>query len=219
MSDLRPQKSTLPVGHCVVCPNLESLAESCCSDLVATSLHAVNQRDTFHIALPGHVEFERLYHTLIIDPRYRALPWERTHVWLDHEGLNDESLADASASESAWDRLYGSLLEHLPLADGHAHRIPLETADPLDAFHAELIRSFAGGPPRVDVRLVHPAAEQAALQPFGGFSATKSATPPIAIDCRRRLLWTPDGDAKQPVPDDAVAFCLGPDEPEMIDLV
>jgi 6-phosphogluconolactonase len=69
-------------GERVILPEADDLV----SRLAGVILNAASQRvadaGVFHLALSGGRTPEALFRMLMVDPLYRALPWDKTHIWL-----------------------------------------------------------------------------------------------------------------------------------------
>ncbi len=102
-----PPAPSLP-GAVVVRDDIEELTESLAADLLIHAHNCVRSFGDFHIAVSGGDTPVPLYRRLMIDPKFRDLPWKRTHLWFvderpvpfDHGGSNfrtvNEFLGDHS---------------------------------------------------------------------------------------------------------------------------
>lgn len=79
-----PQPPRLP-GTVVVRPSVEELTDAIASDLLLHANNCVRTFGDFHLALSGGSTPVPLYRRLMIDPKYRNLPWARTHLWIVDE--------------------------------------------------------------------------------------------------------------------------------------
>ena len=114
-------------------------------DLVAGAMvlaaeAAVEARGEFHVALSGGTTPEPLYMRLVIDPRYRLWPWERTHVW-----VVDERRVPHNDERSNWRLIHEALVAHVPVRARHLHPMPVEGEDPAMAYEGQLQRHLPGG--------------------------------------------------------------------------
>ena len=72
-------------GVVVAAPTFDEVIDHVAADLVAQAEACVRQFGDFHLALSGGQTPQPLYQRLMYDPRYRMLPWRRTHLWLVEE--------------------------------------------------------------------------------------------------------------------------------------
>ena len=81
--DIAPEVNApdLP-GRVVVRPAGEDVYDAAASELFSLSIDCVRALGDFHLALSVSPGLEGLYQRLMVDPKFRALPWERTHLWL-----------------------------------------------------------------------------------------------------------------------------------------
>jgi len=123
--------------------------------LVFTSyaLKADDERGVFHIALSGGTTPWPFYHRLLIDTRFRAIPWERTHVW-----VVDERRVPDDDERNNFRSMRGSLLEHIPTPASQVHPMRVMRENPAGLYEAELRAVFGlaegDGPPRMDFVLL-----------------------------------------------------------------
>jgi len=105
--------------------------------LADAALRAVEARGVFHLALSGGSTPEPFYMHLVIDPRYRTIPWQKTHVWIvderrvpeDHEKSNVRMVREV-------------LTEHVPMKRRQVHPMPVLLDDPASAYIEEMERVF-----------------------------------------------------------------------------
>ena len=69
-------------GTVVARHTAEELYDALASDLIVHSTNCVRQFGDFHLALSGGRTPFPLYERLMYDPRFRILPWQRTHLWM-----------------------------------------------------------------------------------------------------------------------------------------
>ena len=68
-------------GSVLVSDVIEDVLDSLAADLFIQSNNCVSSFGDFHLALSHGPLQERLIMKLMIDPKYRALPWTQTHLW------------------------------------------------------------------------------------------------------------------------------------------
>lgn len=111
----------------------EQLFDDLANVLMASALHAIDQRGVFHLALSGGSTPERFYMRLVIDPRYRAIPWNDIHLW-----LVDERRVPVDDELSNYRMIRESLIEHVPLRRRQIHPMPVSDEDPAASYEREL---------------------------------------------------------------------------------
>jgi 6-phosphogluconolactonase/glucosamine-6-phosphate isomerase/deaminase len=72
-------------GAVIAAPTFDEVIDHVAADLVAQAEACVRQFGDFHLALCGGQTPQPLYQRLMYDPRYRMLPWRRTHLWFVEE--------------------------------------------------------------------------------------------------------------------------------------
>lgn len=173
-------------GDICVAPNTEQLFEHLGRALLASAASAVDQRGTFHLALSGGGTPEPFYIRLMTDPLFRAMPWDKTHVW-----IVDERRVPPTDDKSNWKMIREALADHTPMTARQKHPMPVMDQDPATAYEAELAEIFdlPGGPgkapiPRIDMVLLG----------MGGDAHTASLFPDTdAIDVEDRWIVVNEG--------------------------
>ncbi len=107
-------------GTRIIIPDTDLLIDTLCSELVRIAFDAARSRGEFHIALSGGSTPEPLYRRLVIDPRYRFLPWEMAHVW-----LVDERCVPPDDSDSNYRMIRESVLDHVEIPSDQVHPMPV----------------------------------------------------------------------------------------------
>ncbi|QDU72085.1 6-phosphogluconolactonase [Mucisphaera calidilacus] len=145
----------LPGGVCIA-PDTEELFEHMGRALMASAFRAVDERGAFHLALSGGGTPEPFYMRLMVDPLFRGIPWQQTHLW-----IVDERRVPPTDDKSNWKMIRECLADHVPMSARQKHPMPVMDRDPAEAYEAELAEVFelAGGPgvgsiPRMDVVLL-----------------------------------------------------------------
>ncbi|QDU34154.1 6-phosphogluconolactonase [Poriferisphaera corsica] len=105
--------------------------------LIAHSQKAIKDRGVFHLALSGGSTPEPFYTDLIIDPRYRGIPWEQTHVW-----IVDERRVDEHDDKSNIKMIRESLVAHVPIPDEQIHSMHAAADHADDDYEIELRKVF-----------------------------------------------------------------------------
>ena len=174
-------------GSVHVAPDTEALFEALGENLMASALDAVEARDVFHVALSGGGTPEPFYVRLLTDPKFRLIPWAKTHVWIvdercvpeDHEKANIAMIREA-------------LTSHAGIPDEQVHAMPVLADDPAGDYEKALSEAFgmtpADGTPRLDFVLLG----------MGGDCHTASLFPESpALDSTR---WIDTNDGAKVVP-------------------
>ncbi|HCT45484.1 MAG TPA: hypothetical protein DF699_09745, partial [Phycisphaerales bacterium] len=61
--------------------DIEAALDMLAADLFVQSTGCVSSFGHFHLALSHGRAQERLVMKLMTDPKYRSIPWDRTHIW------------------------------------------------------------------------------------------------------------------------------------------
>ena len=140
-------------GEVHVAKDAEDLYDDLALVFRSYALKADDERGVFHVALSGGTTPWPFYHRLLIDPRFREIPWERTHIW-----VVDERRVPDDDDRNNFKSLRGSLLEDIPTPPSQVHPMMVMRDDPAGLYEAELRAAFglAGGdgPPRMDFVLL-----------------------------------------------------------------
>jgi 6-phosphogluconolactonase/glucosamine-6-phosphate isomerase/deaminase len=111
-------------GSVVLRTDADDALDALLEDLVGHALACVREFGDFHLAASGDPQFEPLFIRMMIDPRFRAMPWKRTHLWLLHEEANPDA-------PSAFARIQDAIIEHSDIPPEQAHEIDLLARDPV----------------------------------------------------------------------------------------
>ncbi len=144
-------------GSTLVRPDTHDLFEALGDALTATAMEAVRERGVFHLALSGGSTPEPFYISLVIDPRYRVFPWERTHVW-----IVDERRVPEDNDKSNIRMIREALTDHTTIRRSQVHAMPVLSTDPAGEYEQTLRDVFgqtprciaADGTPRLDFVLL-----------------------------------------------------------------
>ncbi len=105
--------------------------------VVAASLEAVAERGVFHLALSGGSTPEKFYFLLVTDPRFRALPWMQTHLW-----IVDERRVSFEDDRSNFKMIREMVADHIPTRKRLIHPMPVMESDPAALYEQELREQF-----------------------------------------------------------------------------
>lgn len=110
-------------GSVRVGEDIEETLDLLAGDMFVQSLSCVEAFGDFHLALSHGPIQERLMIKLMIDPKYRAMPWSQTHLWSVSEGLVPPEHDEHSMTH--WHQIVadagGIPPEQLHRVHGHSH--------------------------------------------------------------------------------------------------
>lgn len=132
-----PQPPRLP-GTVVVRPSVEEVTDALAADLLLHANNCVRTFGDFHLALSGGSTPVPLYRRLMIDPRYRDLPWTRTHLWIVDE--RRVSFEDDRSNFKLISELIG---DHSGIPDNQVHPI-YAMAEDADEQYERALRETLG---------------------------------------------------------------------------
>jgi 6-phosphogluconolactonase len=116
---------------------------------------AIEARGVFHVALAGGTTPRRLYETLALPDHALGIDWSRVHVF-----FGDERCVPPDDPESNYGMARASLLDKVPLAETHIHRIAAEgierdgAASEYAACLRQVITARNGDVPAIDLVLL-----------------------------------------------------------------
>lgn len=126
-------------GDVHVRPDTDELFHDLGRAMLGAAFAAVSDRDVFHLALSGGTTPEKFYIRLVTDPTLRALPWDKTHVW-----LVDERLVPESDDRSNYRMIREALLDHVPMKKRQRHPVSVASTDPAGDYDRELREVICG---------------------------------------------------------------------------
>lgn len=112
-------------GKTRVAKDLDDLFAALGADLIAAAHESVQERDVFHLALSGGSTPEPFYELLVTDPRWRNMPWDKTHIW-----IVDERRVPEDHEKSNIRMIRESLTEHAGMRKRQVHPMPVMMDDP-----------------------------------------------------------------------------------------
>ncbi|MEM1097613.1 MAG: 6-phosphogluconolactonase [Planctomycetota bacterium] len=180
---------TLP-GSTVVAPDTETLFEKLGEALMSSAVDAVEQRGVFHLALSGGGTPEPFYVRLVTDPKFRAIPWDKTHIW-----VVDERKVPEDHNKSNWKMLREALVDHVTVPSEQLHPMPVMEDDPAGVYEGAMEAAFdltvaSGDYPKLDFVLLG----------MGGDCHTASLFPESPALKSDRWISENDGDKVVPPP-------------------
>lgn len=124
-------------GEMRITPTADELYDVLAGAMMAAGLDAIAKRGVFHAALSGGSTPEPFYIRLVTDPRFRAIPWERTHLW-----IVDERRVPEDHMQSNYRMIRETLVDHVPMRKRQRHPMPVLAADPAAEYTTELATAF-----------------------------------------------------------------------------
>ena len=132
LEDPEPTPPALP-GTVVARRDEEDLHGALAADLLAHAKNCVRAFGDFHLALSGGSTPMPFYRRLVLDPAYRSMPWERTHIW-----IVDERRVPFTDDRSNFASIRDLLIEHVDIAPSAVHPIAATEADADTRYETEL---------------------------------------------------------------------------------
>lgn len=138
----------------VIVADADQLYDDLAAILLSVSMKSVTARGVFHLALSGGATPEPFFVRMVIDARYRFLPWPRTHVW-----LVDERCVPPDDDRANIKLVRETLTDHVPMRKRQVHAIPVTECDPATKYESALREFVVGGDavepvPRLDFVLL-----------------------------------------------------------------
>jgi 6-phosphogluconolactonase len=145
MSDLLPEDPALaPItaprlrGRVEARHDAEEVFDALASDLMMQALNCVGKTGAFHLALSGGKTPFPFYEKLMVDPRYRAIPWSQVHLWMVDErriGFDDD--------RNNYKHIHEILVEHSGIRAENVHPMPVDDPTP-DMTYERALREVLG---------------------------------------------------------------------------
>ncbi len=107
-------------GRRVIVPDVEELVDDLAGAILAAAAQRTAAAGAFHLALSGGKSPEVLFRRLMLDPRYRTLPWNRTHVW-----LVDDRCVPETDERSNSKMIKECIVDHVPMEPDQFHPMPV----------------------------------------------------------------------------------------------
>ncbi len=190
------------MGRVHIAQDADRLFQDLGDDLLATAQHAVQQRGRLHLALSGGSTPKPFYTRLATDPRFAAIPWPQTHLWIvDERRVGDDD------DRSNVKMIRESLASRVPLEDDHLHPMPILDDDPATRYEDELRAAF--GPPATCGPSTAPPRLDFVLLGMGDDGHTASLFPGSpALEVSDRWVAVNDGASVTPPPRVTMTFPL-----------
>ena len=176
-------------GSVHVSPDTEALFEALGETMMSSALDAVEQRGVFHVALSGGGTPEPFYIRLLTDPKFRLMPWAKTHLW-----IVDERCVPEDHDKSNIKMIREALSDHAGIPEDQVHPMPVLADDPAGDYEDQLSKAFdmipADGVPQLDWVLLG----------MGGDCHTASLFPESPALTSTRWIDSNDGEKVVPPP-------------------
>lgn len=88
------------------------------ADLLLQANNCVRAHGSFHLALSGGSTPLPFYRCLMVDPRFRQLPWERTHLW-----VVDERCVPPDDERCNFLHIRETIVEHVDIPPHQVHPV------------------------------------------------------------------------------------------------
>lgn len=128
-----PDQPLQLTGDVHVSATVDRLYDDLAGVLMTQVDQAIDQRGTFHLALSGGSTPEPFYHRLLLDPRYRLIPWDQMHVW-----IVDERRVPDDDAQCNFRMIRESLIDHVPVRRRQVHPMNATNDDAAARYHDEL---------------------------------------------------------------------------------
>ena len=153
--------------HCT-----DELLDAVAFDLLVHAANCTREFGDFHLALSGGRTPLPLYERLMYDPRFRAFPWRRTHLW-----VVDERCVPFEDERSNFARLKETIVDHSDIPPEQVHPMLAAMPDAAARYERELREALgwrAKGHDRLDFVLLGMGADGHTASIFPGSPALDS---------------------------------------------
>lgn len=183
-----PRKPALP-GTVVLRPDADALIDSIAADIMLQAFNCVRAFGDFHLALSGGSTPFPLYKRMMIDPRYRELPWQRTHLW-----IVDERCVPFEDEKSNFKQIKEIIVDHTDIPKSNVHPMMVMQEDAAEAYERDLQQALAWrekGQDRLDYVLLGMGGDGHTASLFPRSPALDSGDPPRLVLANRGPKVTP----------------------------
>lgn len=183
-----PKKPSLP-GTVVLRPDADELIDTIAADIMLQGFNCVRAFGDFHLALSGGSTPFPLYKRLMIDPRYRELPWQRTHLW-----IVDERCVPFDNEKSNFKQIKEIIADHTDIPKSNVHPMMALQEDAAEAYERELQQALAWrekGQDRLDYVLLGMGGDGHTASLFPHSPALDPGSPPRLVLANRGPAVTP----------------------------
>lgn len=169
-------------GKRIIVEDADRLIDQIAQEMSDFARQRVMRAGVFHLALSGGSTPQALYRRLMIDPRYRLFPWNKTHLW-----IVDDRCVPADDDRYNSNMVRELIADHADLPKSNFHPMPVLADDGDHDYERDLRKLLAED--GVNDRLDY------ALLGMGGDGHTASLFPQTpAIDERERWVVFNDGE-------------------------
>jgi 6-phosphogluconolactonase len=170
-------------GQRVIVPDADNLVDNLAGAIMGCASQRVSDAGVFHLALSGGKTPEALFRRLMVDPLYRRLPWNKTHIWL----VDDRCVADTDDRSNA-KLIREYIVNQVTMEPEQFHAMPVLDEEGDEQYERDLREALDD--PNVAGRL------DFVLLGMGGDGHTASLFPHTpALSERERWIVFNDGDA------------------------
>lgn len=103
-------------GGRIITKTVDELVDLVAHDIIESARQATSRAGVFHLALSGGSTPQALYRRMMIDPRYRLMPWPLTHIW-----IVDDRCVPFSDERSNYRMIREFIVEHVNIPEQHVH--------------------------------------------------------------------------------------------------
>lgn len=139
-----PVAPNLP-GQVYVRPDKDAVIDALAANLLLHAHNCVRSFGDFHLALSGGSTPIALYERLMIDPNYRDLPWQKTHLW-----IVDERRVPFDDERSNFRVINEIVGDHSGIPRANLHPIVAEADDADTKYEQELHQTLSRREPGQD---------------------------------------------------------------------
>ncbi len=125
-------------GRVVASPTADDVFSALGADLLVHANNCVRAYGDFHLALSGGSTPMPFYQCLMVDPRFRQFPWERTHLW-----MVDERCVDPDDDRCNFKHIRETIVEHVDIAPHQVHPMNAQCPGAASAYDALLRETLA----------------------------------------------------------------------------
>ncbi|MBC7772344.1 MAG: 6-phosphogluconolactonase [Pyrinomonadaceae bacterium] len=125
-------------GSVVVRASADELVDAIAADFLVHAINCIRTFGDFHVALSGGSTPIPFYQRLMYDPSYRAIPWQRAHLW-----IVDERRVPFDDDRSNFRSISEIIVDHSGIPSEQVHPIFAQAPDADTAYEA-LLRETLG---------------------------------------------------------------------------